>query len=247
MEPEVDGQLEGFLSVRAALLSGSRPLRLISLRADKSDSALRWLSAEAGRRGVPVQRVSAEAIDAAAGGKTHGGILAQVGPRRFVPLEELLAGNTVPAIAMLDGVEDPFNFGQAVRSLYASGVSGLVVRPRNWMSAAATVARASAGASELMPTAIAETAADALAFFKERGLVTAIATEDAGATSLDSANLTVPLFLLIGGEKRGISRGIEAQADLRLHIPAARLDAPALGTAAAAAVLGYEIARQRRV
>ena len=55
---------------------------------------------------------------------------------------------------MLDGIEDPFNHGQAVRALFAAGVDGLVVR-RSWETALAVVTRASAGASELMPTATA--------------------------------------------------------------------------------------------
>ena len=37
------------------------------------------------------------------------------------------------------------------------------------MSAAATVARASAGASELMPLAVAETVAEAAEFYRESG------------------------------------------------------------------------------
>lgn len=52
---------------------------------------------------------------------------------------------------MLDGVEDPFNFGAAIRAVYAAGVDGLVVPPRNWPSAAGVVARSSSGTSELIP------------------------------------------------------------------------------------------------
>jgi hypothetical protein len=34
------------------------------------------------------------------------------------------------AVVMLDGVEDPHNLGTAIRSLYAAGVDGLVLRRR---------------------------------------------------------------------------------------------------------------------
>jgi tRNA G18 (ribose-2'-O)-methylase SpoU len=51
------------------------------------------------------------------------------------PSTELLAGvGETPLVVMLDGIEDPFNHGQAVRALYAAGVDGLVVR-RDWESA----------------------------------------------------------------------------------------------------------------
>jgi 23S rRNA (guanosine2251-2'-O)-methyltransferase len=146
---------------------------------------------------------------------------------------------------MIDGVEDPFNFGASVRALYAAGADGLVLRPRNWLSAAGTVARASAGASELLPTAIAETAGEAAAFFHMRGLRVACATEERGSVSLYDADLTAPLFLLLGGEKRGITRSFLDQADLKLRIPYGRPMPHSLGTASAAAVLAFEIMRQR--
>jgi 23S rRNA (guanosine2251-2'-O)-methyltransferase len=238
--------LEGMISVQAALQSGNRSIFSLLVRADKaSDGAMRRLLATAKAQGVTVETLPCEEIDARASGKSHGGILALVGPRRFVSLDTLLAPKTTPFVVMIDGVEDPFNFGQAVRSLYAAGAGGLVVRPRNWMSAAGVVARASAGASELIPTAITETAEDAAAFFQEHGLRIACATDAPPTTGLYDADLTQPLFLLIGGEKRGVTRSFEAKADLRLRIPYARAAAHSLGTAAAAAVLGFEVMRQR--
>ena len=93
-------------------------------------------------------------------------------------------------VVMLDGIEDPFNYGQAVRALYAAGVDGLVVR-RSWETALATVTRASAGA----------TRADAHGHGRvERtrrpigaptaGMRVACAVADADATELHAADLT---------------------------------------------------------
>lgn len=243
MSDEEQTQLEGFLSVQAALEAQSRPIEIVLLRRDKRDGQTQRLEQLAGAQGIAVQRVTAEEIEARAGGKTHGGVLALAGARRFVPLETLLPSGGW--VVMLDGVEDPFNFGAAVRSLHAAGASGLVVRPRNWLSAAAIVARASAGASELMPTALAETAQDAAAMFQAQGARVACATDTPPSVSLYDANLTGSLFLLIGGEKRGVTRSFESAADLHLRIPYARREAYSLGTAAAAAVLGFEIFRQR--
>jgi 23S rRNA (guanosine2251-2'-O)-methyltransferase len=236
--------LEGFVSVQAALRSGSRDIQAIYLRRDKWDQDAAWLEQHAAAAGVPVERVTGDVIDSYAGGTTHGGVLALVGPRRFVGLDQIGAGRPAPFVAMLDGVEDPFNFGQALRALYAAGADGLVLRPRNWMSAAGVVARASAGASEWLPTAVAETAQDAADFFRARGLRIACAARDR-AIPLYEADLTAPLFLVIGGEKRGITRSFLEQADLRLAIPYAADFDQSLGTAAATAVLAFEVMRQR--
>jgi 23S rRNA (guanosine2251-2'-O)-methyltransferase len=124
-------------------------------------------------------------------------------------------------------------------------VNGVVVRPRNWLSAASVVARASAGASEWMPMAVAETAVSAANHYKAHGLTIACLAQE-GAVSLFEADLKRPLFLLVGGEKRGITRSFLSETDLRLQIPYGRAYRQSLGTVASAAVLGFELLRQRQ-
>jgi 23S rRNA (guanosine2251-2'-O)-methyltransferase len=237
--------LEGHISVEAALTAQSRDIFGIYLGERKRDAGIRSLLRLAQDAGVPVERLPDEEIDQRAQGSTHGGVIAEVGERHFVEMADLVTVEHPSFVVMIDGVEDPFNFGYAVRTLYACGADGLVVRPRNWMSAAATVARASAGASERIATAVAESAEDAAAFFRRRGLLIAC-TGLENAVDVNAADLTKPLFLLIGGEKRGITRSFMEQADVTLQIPYGRVFRQSLGTAAAAAVLGYEVMRQRR-
>lgn len=237
--------LEGAVSVEAALWARSRPVYAVYLRRDRHEANDARIEKLARQAGALVQRVSSAEIDELAQGKTHGGVLAEVGPRRFVGLDDLLAGPGAPFIAMLDGVEDPYNFGQAVRALYAAGATGLVLRPRNWMSAAGVVARASAGTTERIPTAVVETVQDAADELRERGLIVAV-TDWTRAVTIYEADLTVPLFLLVGGEKRGVTRAFADAADLRLKIPYGREFRLSLGTAEATAVLAFEVMRQRR-
>ncbi|NJN55432.1 MAG: RNA methyltransferase [Anaerolineae bacterium] len=233
----------------AALAANSRPITAVYIQQNskqRHDRKLTHLAETAVAAQIPVQWVDDNFINQHASGSSHGGVLARVGPRRFVTCADLLAGVARPYIVMLDGIEDPFNFGQAVRALYAAGADGLVVRPRNWLSAASTVARSSAGASEWLPTAVAETAEDAAAYFRTQGLTIACTSQEQ-AISLYDADLTRPLFVLMGGEKRGITRSFLRQADLRLEIPYGRANfSHSLGTAAATAVLSFEIMRQRR-
>lgn len=237
--------LEGLISVQAALEAGSREIQTLYLRKDKRDRGMARLMAQANEAGVLVERVAAVELDAMTEGRTHGGVAARVGTRQFVSLDALIAGKARPFVVMLDGVEDPYNFGQAIRAFYAAGADGLVVRPRNWMSAAGVVARSSAGASELMPTAISETAEEAAAFYRERDLTIAC-TYAERAVSIYKADLTRPLFMLVGGEKRGITRSFAEQAQMRLRVPYGRDFGQALDTTSAAAVLAFEVLRQRQ-
>ena len=248
--------LTGAIAVEAVLFSEAREVRRVMV-----DSAMDYRRLEPVRRAAKARRLELEPrgreqLDEAAGHGKHGGVIAEVGPRRFVGLADLLtySGSERALIVMLDGVEDPFNFGQAIRSLYAAGCHGVVLRPRNWAAPAeagaapgaeAIIARASAGTTELMPMAVVETPEEAAAFYRERGL-TVIATADRPeAESFRDAPLTDAMFLLIGGEKRGVKRSFLDQADRVIRVPYARRFDHALGTVAAVSVIGFEIARQR--
>jgi 23S rRNA (guanosine2251-2'-O)-methyltransferase len=265
--------LEGAISIEAALHAGLRPINSIMVHSDKSGPAIFRIEREAGRRGIPVTRVDAATLhgiipvrggpaasDSLSSGGSHGGVIAIAGPRRFVPLEELANSAAVTQtnplsiveatpgkgwVVMIDGVEDPYNFGAAVRSAYAAGAAGLVVRDRNWFTAAGLVARASAGASEAIPTAIAGTVDAAADVFRAAGYAIVCAGETPDAVSLYDADLTGRFFLLIGGEKRGVTRSFREQADLTLRIPYGNRSAQSLGTAAATAVIAFEVLRQR--
>ncbi|GJM39798.1 MAG: 23S rRNA (guanosine(2251)-2'-O)-methyltransferase RlmB [Ardenticatenaceae bacterium] len=240
--------LEGAISVEAALRGSARQVTAVYVQ---KGNGRRWerrvgkLQRLTQRTNVPLALVDEDFIAARTTGSSHGGVVAEAGPRQFVSLESLVEGVKRPFIVMLDGIEDPYNFGQALRSLYAAGVAGVVVRPRNWFSAAGVVARASAGVSEQMPIAIAETAEHAAETFRRLGLCIA-ATSNQNAVPVFDANLVQPLFLLLGGEKRGITRSFLAQSDLVLQIPYAQTNFNhSLGVVASAAIVAFEVMRQR--
>lgn len=237
---------EGWISILAALTANSRTIEKLYLQRDKQPASFGLLEQRAKQRGVPVLRVDEPVISSYAAGKSHGGAIALVGPRQYQRLASLGQDMAAPFVMMLDGIEDPFNLGQAIRALYAAGAHGLVLRSRRWEGAAAIIARASAGASELMPTAEVETAGQAVEHFKARGLLVACTASRGQTQPIYQADLTRPLFVLIGGERRGITRSLLRQADLILQVPYRREFKPALGTASSAAVVAFEVFRQRR-
>ena len=240
--------LEGFISIEAALKAASRDIYHIYARRGKMTRQITYLQQASAEQDIPFELIDSEQFQDLAQGKSHGGLIALTGERHFTTLEALTSAvtSTSPLVIMLDGIEDPYNFAYAIRAFYAAGADGLVVQPRNWLSASAVVARASAGASELMPTAVAETPETAVDFFRSRKFTIA-GTAKGNTTSLYKANLTGPLFLLIGGEKRGITRTLRRKMDLQLQIPYGRPFSQSLGTTAAAAILAFEIMRQRQI
>jgi len=239
-----DFTLEGWISVLAALEVG-RPISAVYLQRDKDLREGSRIQAAAAKRGVEIKMASADEIDALAQGKSHGGVLALAGERQYQTLDELITGQKDAFIVMLDGVEDPFNYGQAIRALYAAGAHGLVVSERNWDTALSVVTRASAGASEYMPTARVADVKEAITFFKAHGFRIAATAKERNSQSIYSVDLHGPLFMLIGGERRGLNAATLALCDVLLSIPYGRDFKAELDVTSSAAVLAFAVMQQR--
>lgn len=243
--------LEGMVSIRA-LLAGrdagvnDRPIERILYDREKASAKrkeLGYLRAVAGQYGYTVEESSAEEIDALTIGNTHGGLIALCGERHFPALSaDAIRENGF--YVLLEGVEDPYNFGYSLRSLYAWGVDGIVLTPRNWMGAAGVVCRASAGASERFSMTVTD-GIDAAALFHQKGYTVVCADKD-NSVSVDECCLKKPIFLIVGGEKRGITNALLHACDQIVRLDYGRDFPAALSTASAATVLAYEIFRQNR-
>ena len=242
---------EGMTSLRAVVhamengISDRRILRVIADRDKQKSRAkeLAWLGYKAKEFGFEIVYESEEYIESVTVGSSHGGIIFECTARTIPSLEhmESLDGGFW---VMIEGIEDPYNFGYALRSLYSCGVDGVILSPRNWMSAAGVVCRSSAGASEMLPLLVSESGNPA-EFFKSRGYKIACAGIRDSVSSFD-ADLKKPLLLIVGGEKRGISRTLLDAADLVVRIDYGREFGGSLSAASAASILGYEVMRQNR-
>ena len=241
--------LEGMTSISALLNSSEVNNRkiekvLIDRTKRKSKAAqIGFLTAKSHERGFPVEFVDAEEIDRLSVGNTHGGILALCTPRT-IPALKLEDIRPDSFYVYLEGIEDPYNFGYAIRSLYAAGVSGVILPPRNWMTAGGVVARASAGASECLSLFQAD-GKDAVSLFREAGY-TVLCAGIRDSVSIFDEQFAYPVFLVVGGEKRGISRTLLDAADRIVRIDYGRDFGGSLSAASAATVLAFEIFRQNR-
>lgn len=241
--------LEGMTSISALFDAKKRGVNdrpVLEIRFDrakvgKKTRELHFLREKCREWQIPLTLTDAAEIDRVCVGQTHGGIIAVCGVRTFpAPSEADLPENGF--FAFLDGIEDPYNFGYALRSLYAAGCDGVLLGERNWMSAAGVVARASAGASESLPF-FAGDPAGAVALFRSRGY-RVICAGIRNAVSLYEADLKKPVLLVVGGEKRGISKAILSLADEIVRIDYGRPFCGSLSTASAATVLAFEILHQ---
>ena len=176
-------------------------------------------------------------------GSSQGGIVALC-TERTVPKAEEMTIKENGFYVLIEGIEDPYNFGYAIRSLYAAGADGIILSPRNWMSAAGVVCRSSAGTSELLPLFEADSQS-ACQIFKAAGYKVICAGIRDSVSAWD-ADLKKPLLLIVGGEKRGISRALLDEADQVVRLDYGRPFHASLSAASAASILGYEVLRQNQ-
>ena len=238
---------EGAISVLTVLENNSRVIEKIYLSNPaklKSDRKIARIKRLADDKNIPFELCSEDFIEENTIGSTHGGLIAVVGERRYISIEEAFE-NKNGFVCLIDGIEDPYNFAYSVRSLYAAGVDSIILSPRNWMSAAGVCIRGSAGATELVGCAVYEDKDELISVAKKQGYKIVCADLDT-EISHTAPVLDKPLFLIVGGEKRGISRAFLDAAESIVKIDYGREFNMSLTAASAASILAFEVLRQNK-
>ncbi|MCQ2753226.1 MAG: 23S rRNA (guanosine(2251)-2'-O)-methyltransferase RlmB [Bacilli bacterium] len=151
----------------------------------------------------------------------HQGIVAEVKGYNYYSLSDLIAdGKQIsnPIIIMLDGINDPHNFGAILRIADAFNVVGVVVKKDGQVPLNATVAKVSTGAINYVKVAEVSNLNNAIAKLKEAGYWI-IATDGEAKDSYTKLDYALPLVLVIGSEGRGISQLVKNNSDFLIKIP----------------------------
>lgn len=208
--------------------------------------AIREIEQAAHRRGVPVQRASAERVKKLAGnGRQDQGVFADVVAPRMRPLEIALADDGLASVLVLDGITTPANVGMIIRSATAAGVDGIVVPRRGVASIDPLVVKASAGVAFKAPILKAFTAAEAVELLRDNGFHV-VGLDAAGDADLFTAQLPDRVAFVLGSETAGPGAEVRALVDSWVSIPMAG-GVESLNVAAAAAVVCFELVRRSRI
>jgi len=179
----------------------------------------------------------------------HQGYLARMRPFPYADADAMLAhpaldgAGPAPLFALLDGIQDPFNFGAIIRSAETLGVTAVAIGGHRQAEVNSQVARSSAGAINRLPIVRVEDLPDLARRLRERGVRLAAASEKADRVCADW-DFSTPTALVLGNEGHGVSPELMDLCDVRLRIPQ-HGEIGSLNVAAAAAILFYEAARQR--
>lgn len=239
---------EGLVSIRAVFDAIDRRIsdrKIISVlfseeKIKRSGKLLGFLKARSFVYGYELKTVPESEIDALASGSSHGGVIMKTEKRSYP--ERITSPKENGFYVILDGIEDPFNLGYAVRSVYAAGADGIILPKRSPLVSAGTVCRSSAGASELIETVCGDLR-ECVNDLRTLGYRLVCAEMDAPAPA-HLSDLKKPLILAVGGEKRGFSKQLAGLVDLNISLEYGRDFPMALSAASAAAVLAFEVTKQ---
>jgi 23S rRNA (guanosine2251-2'-O)-methyltransferase len=224
-------------------LRGGRVRRVrVGPRADRRvEEAL----ALARAKGVGVERVDGAAIDRAARGGVHQGIVAELDPPRDFSVRDLVDGaaSAAPLLVVLDGIEDPHNVGAILRTVDAAGGHGVVRQARHAAPLDGVAAKASAGAVAHVRIATEVNIARAVEELKALGVWTVGLAGDA-PESYHAVDLTLPTAIVLGAEGSGLRRLVRERCDRLVSIPMYG-SVESLNVSVAAGVVLFEAARQR--
>ena len=242
---------EGMTSIRAILRgidAGVNDRKIEKILYDKErfkkiSKEIGYLKAISKDYGFEISESDSRELEKITLGSSHGGLVAITGERTLPYLTSDFKPESDGFYAMIEGIEDPYNFGYALRSLYACGCDGILLSERNWMSAAGVVCRSSAGASEMFSIYKTTNTEAAVDEFKHRGYTVVCADENTD-NILGKCELKKPILLIIGGEQRGLSEKIISKADIKIKIDYAREFRASLSAASATTMFAYEIMRQ---
>ena len=232
----------GINAVAEALKAGRVAALRVSTRADDRMRAVLRLAQE---RGVTIRRVDTVELDRAAPGASHQGVIADVTAARKYDVAGLVREATPPALlVVLDGIEDPHNFGAIVRTADAAGAHGVIRQTRRAAPLGTAAGKASAGAIAHMKIAEVVNIARALEELKQAGIWTVGLAGDAPA-DYDKVDFSLPIALVLGAEGDGLRRLVRERCDFLVKIPMLG-HIGSLNVSVAAGVALFEAVRQRR-
>src|SRR4051812_16637633 len=236
----------GLNSVTEALKARGRAFQWIGVAKERHDLRLQRIIEECRRQGIPVRFLPHSELDSLAGNNGHQGVVAVTSAKQYSDLDDIVEGKRgdYSLIVVLDGVEDPHNLGAILRTSDAVGANGAIIPERRAAAVTGTVTKASAGASEHLPIAKVTNISRSIEQLKENNIWT-VGLDERATQTYDALDYKMDCALVLGGEGKGLHDLVKRKCDFLVSIPMLG-NVPSLNVSVAAAVVLYEIVRQRR-
>lgn len=231
-------KIEGRNCVLEALRSENVTVNSLLCEKGKSSD----ITALARKNGVKIQYVDKTVLNKESIEGKHQGYIADVTEFAYCAVEDILTESCDHFVVVLDGINDPHNFGSIIRVCECAGVDGIIIGRNRQVAVTDTVARCSAGAVSHMKIARVANINNAIAQLQKANVW--VYACDMDGEEITKTNLKGSIALVIGGEGSGVSRLTREKCD---GIVSLKLKGKvnSLNASVACGIAVYEAVRQR--
>jgi 23S rRNA (guanosine2251-2'-O)-methyltransferase len=228
---------EEYLVKRVILAKGIRP-----------DKVIATIKRRAMEKGISVEILDRKRLVSMTATAKHQGVLAEVEPPSPKGVEDILQIARMrkedPFILLLDGIEDPHNFGSILRSAEGMGVHGVIIGDRRQVKLTPVVWKTSAGAAAYLTVAVVTNLAQTMDLLRKKHNIMCVGLEEDGSIPCHEMDFCQGLVLVVGGEGKGIRPILRKRCETIVRIPIkGRIQS--YNASVAAAVMMFEVMYQR--
>jgi 23S rRNA (guanosine2251-2'-O)-methyltransferase len=237
----------GIHPVEEALKSSSLQIQKILIGTQTPPPPLQRIVDLAYQRKIPVTVTRKEFLERMTKGGVHQNIVGLLKKTSFADAEDILSHwkkEGVKALFLiLDGIQDPQNFGSLIRTALGCGVHGIFIPKDRSVGITPVVMKASAGAIAHLPIARVVNITNTIEALKREGVWVYGASGEAGDL-IYQLDLDVDVAIVIGAEGKGIRPLVKKKCDKLFSIPM-RGPLSSFNASIAGGMILYEVVRQR--
>lgn len=238
-------KIEGRNAVREAFNAGTTFAKVMVSKGDH-DKVFNDLIALLKSKNIKLQWVAPEVVMRESETKHAQGVIAYADDYKYAQVEDILnlalKRGEDEFILILDGIEDPHNFGSIIRVAECMGVHGIIFGKNRACQVTETVIRTSAGASSHMLIARVTNINTEIERLKEKNIW--VYSCELGGEDIVKSNLKGKIALVIGSEGFGTSKLTKQLCDGVVTIPMVG-KVNSLNASVATGMAVYEAFRQR--
>ncbi|MBI3212030.1 MAG: 23S rRNA (guanosine(2251)-2'-O)-methyltransferase RlmB [Simkania negevensis] len=196
----------------------SAPERIITVFSNKKEDPLCEAIQE---KGISLRLVSKETLYSMVDSDSHQSFVAKVKEKEEITLKEFLKDSNEKEkslVLLCDSIFDPQNLGAIIRASECFGIDALLYSKNRGAPLSAVVAKASVGASEILPLLSVSNLRDAMKKFQDEGYQAVVAEKREGS-SLYGFTFPEKTLLIVGSEGKGVQKILRETADYSVEIP----------------------------
>jgi 23S rRNA (guanosine2251-2'-O)-methyltransferase len=237
----------GIHPIKEALQSSRLQIQKILISAQTPHPPLQSILDLANEKKVPVTFTNKETLEKMVRGGLHQNVVGLIKETPYASIEEILSywkkEGTKALFLILDGIQDPQNFGSLIRTAMGCGTHGIIIPKDRSVGITPAVTKASAGATAHLPIAKVVNIATTIDFLKKNEIWVYGASGEA-KDPIYQLDFNINLAIVIGAEGKGIRPLIKKKCDRLFSIPM-RGPLYSFNASVSGGMILYEVMRQR--